>query len=279
MRQEILKYYIYSNLHIALCAAIYIVGAYRLVHIDINWSYIGIIFSGTVISYNLHRWIGYYKASLDDRPNRFKFVIDHKASLITIIALLSIVSLICVYYLPISYWVVLVPLGFITLAYLLPIFSSGKKRLRDLPFVKIFAIAFVWSALFVLPIRLSHTLIWIDQLVIFVEKFCFFLALTIPFDIRDKQIDYQQKVKTFGTELSIKHNLILAWMLITISMGISIYLYTTGIYRLNTLMAVLLLYGLLGYLCKLGVKLRSELFYLGVMDGMILLVGTIYLLI
>ena len=276
MRQRILKYYIYSNLHIALCAAIYVLGAYSLAHIDINWSFVGIIFSGTVISYNLHRWIGYFKASVDDRPNRFRFVIEHKTSLVTISALLSLISLVCVYYLPWPYWTALVPLGLITLAYLLPLFSGGKKRLRDLPYVKIFVIALVWSALFVLPIRLSSPLGWIDEMVIFIEKFCFFLALTIPFDIRDKQIDYQQRVKTFGTELSIKQNLTLAWILISICVGISFYLYAIGIYRLNTLIAILLLYCLLGYLCKHAVKPRTELFYLGVMDGMILLIGAIY---
>ena len=83
----------------------------------------------------------------------------------------------------------IVGLGFVSIFYGLPIYKNESQlfRLRDLPGIKIFLIAFVWA--FVtegLPALLNGEPLY--YLALF-ERFLFIFAITIPFDIRDVNYD------------------------------------------------------------------------------------------
>ena len=100
-----------------------------------------------------------------------------------------------------------IPLGFIlpvflvSILYSLPVIPYGGKRipLRDVPFLKVFLVALVWSALTVaLPLLVSgESLSSSYNLLLLLRRFLFIFALTLLFDIRDSRKDRLAGTVTF----------------------------------------------------------------------------------
>tara|TARA_B100001093_G_scaffold389257_1_gene375459 strand:- start:10056 stop:10913 length:858 start_codon:yes stop_codon:yes gene_type:complete len=83
----------------------------------------------------------------------------------------------------------IIGLGFVSVIYGLPIYKNGSHlfRLRDVPGLKIFLIAFVWAYVTEgLPALISDEPLYFLALF---ERFLFIFAITIPFDIRDVNYD------------------------------------------------------------------------------------------
>jgi 4-hydroxybenzoate polyprenyltransferase len=100
--------------------------------------------------------------------------------------------------------------GAISFFYVVPIFG---KSIRDLPGIKSFVIAFVWVLiLFVLP-AINEGQLTVKVLPELAAYFLFFIALTIPFDIRDLKYDHP-KQKTLPQVLGTEGSKILATLLI-----------------------------------------------------------------
>lgn len=80
------------------------------------------------------------------------------------------------------------------------------KTLREIPFLKVFIIAFIWTAVtFGLPFIESATPFEYDVQLYFeiLERFCWILLLLIPFEIRDYNYDRQQ-LKTLATVFGVQ---------------------------------------------------------------------------
>jgi 4-hydroxybenzoate polyprenyltransferase len=110
--------------------------------------------------------------------------------------------------------ITLAPIAAITIFYSLPVFKAERKlfRLREIPLLKIFLIAIVWSvATIMLPIiqseRHENT---VHVLLMLIERFLFVFAITIPFDIRDIMADQKGGLRTIPTMLGEKRALRLA---------------------------------------------------------------------
>ena len=88
-----------------------------------------------------------------------------------------------------SIFLPIIGLGFFSVIYGLPIYKNGSHlfRLRDVPGLKIFLIAFVWAYVTEgLPALINGEPLY--YLALF-ERFLFIFAITIPFDIRDVNYD------------------------------------------------------------------------------------------
>lgn len=94
--------------------------------------------------------------------------------------------------------------GVIPVLYALPLNKIGiKRRLRDVPYLKIFLIAFNWSATAVLfptfesttPTTIPYIRMWH----LFVIQFIYLLFITLPFDINDLEKDKVSKTHTIAT--------------------------------------------------------------------------------
>lgn len=166
----------------------------------------------------------------------------------------------------------LIPVGLISILYTLPIFPN-KFRLRDFNFIKIFLIAFVWAYLG----------IWIfkDQprpfdffiiSIIFLERFLYIVAVTLPFDIRDLKVDLSINVKTIATRLGLNKThqlinllfiiLIILWFIIIehlqfLSVATAIFV-TTSI--LLTWIAI-----------QFSKNKKNDYYFSGLLDGVIIL--------
>jgi len=92
---------------------------------------------------------------------------------------------------------VLAIMGLFYVVYVVRFIPYNNKwlALRDIPFLKIFVIAFVWALVTgLLPLISSKDLIQINlQHILFLTKqFLFVVAITIPFDIRDMKYDVEK---------------------------------------------------------------------------------------
>lgn len=89
----------------------------------------------------------------------------------------------------------------LTFAYGLPVAPEGKA-LRDLPFLKIFLISVTWAAaIVILPWSVGSDALAPFPWLLFLGKLCFIFALTLPFDLRDAEVDHRSGVLTLPIAL------------------------------------------------------------------------------
>ena len=104
-------------------------------------------------------------------------------------------------------------------AWKIPIKNSN---LRDLPHVKIYLIAIVWASTSVILPSINQGIdIANINYILFLANFLFIIAITIPFDIRDKELDEKRKL-TIPQILGIRNAKIVAIILMTITYALII---------------------------------------------------------
>lgn len=117
--------------------------------------------------------------------------------------------------------------GLLSIAYAIPFMRWHGEwiRLRDLPGMKLFMIAFVWTVVVVgIPYLTADfhdpepTYFGAGGRILFLEVFLFFIGITIPFDIRDMYSD-KKHIRTIPQLLGEKKSIQLAVSLV-IAVGI-----------------------------------------------------------
>ena len=177
--------------------------------------------------------------------------------------------------------VLLSPIAFLTMLYSIPFLGKKKGlfRLREIPYLKIFLIAFVWAfATIILPlIQANHEIFSKNIFLLIIERFLFIFAITIPFDIRDIEADKQDGLQTIPLLLNERRSFILSYIVLLISFSISFLhyqsqnlmyiVYALGISSLSTLI----------FLFHKKIR-NSQYYHYGILDGTMLLQGLLVLL-
>ncbi|MDZ7614529.1 MAG: hypothetical protein U5K51_13115 [Flavobacteriaceae bacterium] len=208
--KQLFDFYIQANFHVALSAFCLT----RITQIEFGSAglYTGIfVFTSTFAAYNLIRFWKRNKLPVSDAD----WLKSHKGSLL----LLNILAGFSIFYFGASLrnesLVLLIPLFFATLFYSMP-YQFGRKslQLRNIPGMKIFLIAVVWSSVTVLvPLAEIQSDMQGDQWISFAQRFLFIFALAIPFDIRDMNLD-QRTLQTIPQRLGIRNSKILGIVLL-----------------------------------------------------------------
>lgn len=243
--------------------------------------YLFIIFFATLFEYNLHRLITVLTKKEALNSDKHKWVRDNLKAFYMLV-FLSVSGFICVLFLAKKeVLITLAPIAAITVFYSLPVFGNKRNifRLREIPYLKIFLIAFVWAAsTILLPIIQSG--IAFDRTHItamLAERFLFVFAITIPFDIRDMKVDKQAGLKTIPVLLDEKKSFIIAYLCLFIFFIISFIHY----HVLNEWF-ILLAFGIstiTTFVFLVSKKIRALPYYhFGILDGTMLLQGALVLL-
>jgi 4-hydroxybenzoate polyprenyltransferase len=156
----------------------------------------GFIAAGTMTIYALHRLVALRMQINAQERSRYRIMLRFRWHIIVYALLAVLLAAWCYWQLtPSLQWWLLVPCG-IALAYVLPLLNG--RRLRDLPYIKIFLIALSWAWLTVLgPVWEAGGSAWtIAVLLMALERGCFIFAITIPFDIRDMGLDAANELNT-----------------------------------------------------------------------------------
>lgn len=224
--------------------------------------------------YSAHRLIGMSKVRAYSNQGRYKIIKKYRHHILVYFCISFLLSAFFFLKIDLRQMLMLVIPALLTAAYILPIFKS--KRLRDFPFIKIFLIALVWSWLTLAMVsnRLNSTLC----MLLIIERILFFLAITIPFDIRDVIVDESISVKTLIHKLGIKNSKLLALGLVLICFCLIGYLFFDGMINQSYFYGLSLCYCYVAVLIILSRPGRRDYFYGGLLDGSIGLRLILYLL-
>ena len=264
--QKLFDFYLYSSIHIAIAATLFIYQTYILLALDVNFIYLTFIFSSTLFLYLLHNLLGLNTLLKDCVRDKINKIRKMKVLLIVLISIFGLISTFSFFLLDFKIIYSIIIFAFISLWYVVPLFGNGK-RLSDFPVVKIFLISLVWASISsFIPLMITDVQLF-TKLLIFLEKFLFIFAIAIPFDIRDMKFDKLKGVATipilFGREKSIMLSIV------TMSIAIVIVLVLTkmGIYHERHGFALLI-----GYITTIIIILfsknkSSDYYFTGLLDS------------
>ncbi len=262
---EILDFYLYSSIHIALAATLFILQTYILLDTEIDLHYLAFIFSSTTFLYTLHNLLGVYTPQEEVIRDKLNTLRKMKGLLIAMIVVFGIISTYTFFNLTFNEIIAILLFAFISIWYVIPLFG---KRLRDYPIIKIFMVSLVWAAIATL-IPLYHGDIDMStRLIIFFEKYFFIFAIVIPFDIRDIEFDCSNKVKTIPNKYGIKASIYLALISLLFSILLTLFLIKTGTYQGKQGVAVILGYFITGYFVIQSKNKKNDYYFTGLIDGL-----------
>ena len=171
-----------------------------------SWGVVALVFAATLLVYNLDAVLPFKHWQPAGASGRKAWQQRHRWGL----ALLAAVAALVAGYLFLTagwwrYLPKLLPLAALALLYSWPlVYWRGQRRaLREVPLLKGFLIAGVWSAITVgLPALALHRPL-AEAAGLLAQRFCLVLALTIVFDIRDLSRDRAAGTRTIPVVLGL----------------------------------------------------------------------------
>ncbi len=263
---------LFSNIFIALCAVAQGLVTYQLLGTEPEKHVLGLLFCSTLALYNFSILLARPNKPEKSPFRRVRWIFSHYRLMITltIISVLSILPL--VFFLNTSSKILLVSLAIVSVAYSLPIFSIHDKHfgLRNIPGVKLFLIAAVWSlSCVLLPIlelenSIEASVTLSDSIILIAKRFLFIAAITVPFDIRDLFQDKTSELKTIPVILGEKNALLICQGLLVIYV-VLLFLFTRSID--GNFIGLMLTIILSGWLIFKSKWKKDEYYYFFYLDG------------
>lgn len=228
-------------------------------------------FFATLFLYSLHRFIGIYKLNHAGQPIRFVYLQQPQIFFTLWTVAAGLMSLVFFLLLPRNIqFLALLPIV-LSAGYALP-FLPGKRRLRDLAYLKVLLVAFSWAwVTIILPAAQYDFWYNLPVCILFLARFCFILAIAITFDIRDLHIDQLQQVHTIPSQFGIKNTKLLALSFLILMLLFTWINYQLETYNLQQFLALLLSAILTATLILFAKTHYNDYYYSGLLDGMILL--------
>jgi len=278
---KLIKTFINFNIYISLAAVFLTIETQLQLGMKPQWHpYLFIIFFATLFEYNVHRFITVITNNAALYSDKHKWVREN-LKMFYFVVFVSIAGFICACTLAKKeVLITLAPIAVITLFYSLPVFWNKKNifRLREIPYLKIFLIAFVWSlSTIILPIIQSDaTFNRTHLIVMLVERFLFVFSITIPFDIRDLEADREAGLKTIPLLLNENKSLFISYLSLLIFFLISYLHYQILNYWF--IIFALSISTLSTFVFLKFKKFKSLPYYhYGILDGTMLLQGALVL--
>lgn len=194
----------HKHLFLALCFAAVTAHSYLLFDIPLNIYYTAAVFFSALSLYNYHRLKLWSKVPAELHDQRHRDAHTDKGILILLSTggAFGAIALF-VYGVPMSYYLPALPGLATALAYTLPLLP-GKKRLRDVPYAKLPVVAFACTWITAAIPLMAESVGTAESLRYLLWRCCFMAAITLPFDVRDREIDLREGVKTLAGFLSVK---------------------------------------------------------------------------
>lgn len=265
--KNIVKFLLYSNLFIAICACFLVIADHKTLNIPLNNNLVIFVGAATLLSYNLHRIIDLRQANEKAYGKILQWNAHHKVGLYFSFLLSIMICLSLSFTFKNKVILNLLIIGLITVLYSLPIQINGKTwKLRNLGISKIFWISSIWSlATFSLVYFQNEASIDISKTAFglhLIERFLFIFCITLPFDIRDRLYDKKENLTTFATLLGTRKTQILSTFFLLFLSSLKLYQNEFHLIFFYLLIIPLIFY---------SSEKRSEQYYLGIIDGTIII--------
>lgn len=267
--QLLIQFFAYSNIWIGLGAATFTCQFYFITKNDINYWIVIFAFFSTLLTYTFQRYV---KIIQDRYPpsNRFIWMIKNK----TFVKASMVISSFGATYALFKMNSILITtlflffMGFLSFFYVVKLPGKFNRNLRDIPSLKIFLIALVWSMMScIIPyINLESPNHFPVELFFF--AFIVILGLTIPFDIRDIDFDEDQK-KTIPQILGERNSVYLAISLLVIGQ-IGLFILLSQVLFFSSIGLVLTI-----ALIRGALRTKHDLYFSFFVDGLLILQPTL----
>jgi 4-hydroxybenzoate polyprenyltransferase len=261
----------YSSIFISLCGLALTAETYLVARIPLDGRVGFLIFFATLFLYNLDSLLPYKTGQQLFLSERKKWIFGHR-KLLLIMAVFSGLMVLALYtqlYQQVPFWF-FIPFLVISVFYSLPVLPTTKGfiPLRDVPLLKVFLVALVWSGLTVLlPLLVSGVAIGPEEIYRFLlRRFLFIFALTLLFDIRDVQKDKRTGTVTFPGKFGVPFAKILSLSALAFFILLTLF-QETG----NERVALVLSAVFAGIVVAFSEEERPDYYYAGLADGMMLL--------
>lgn len=221
-----------SNLYISAAALLLAIQTQIQLTGTARWHpYLFLIFFATLFEYNVHRLttIIFFPQALESPKHQWVRGNRHLFRIVVVISVLGFCA--TLFEAKTEVLIALAPFAVLTVFYSMPVSKTARKlfRLREIPYLKIFLIAIVWSAVTVLlPVMYeTQTFSSTGIRLMLLERFLFVLAITIPFDIRDMYTDQEGRLRTIPLTLGKASSVKLAITIMIAFTVISMIHYST----------------------------------------------------
>lgn len=270
--RDIVNLLIYGGFFIALCASC-ITALSLEIHHHVEEHFLYTLWIGvcTGALYCGHRVIGLKKMAHIQTSERFNVIRRYEKHIWTYFVTWILLAIVMLYFIGsfrLLIW--MLPGGFIAIGYILPLFF-GQKRLRDLGWGKIIMIGWSWAWLtsFVPLWFLAEEPAWIAWLLT-LERMIFIMAITIPFEIRDIEVDRSVGLTTLPEKFGQKGTKAITWIS-CISIVVLSYIpaYYYGNYAYFITMSVISV--ITFFIIQYSHKTREEYFFGGLTDGLMII--------
>ena len=195
--RTLFRFYINASIHVAFSVVSFALFTYIQLQLPIDYMLLTFIFLSSITGYNFVKYAPV--ARLHHRS------LTQQLRQIQIFSLLVFVGLmICLYFISAKVILICAVLGLITIFYAVPI---GRKNIREMAYLKVFVIAFIWaSATYILPV-INYSSIWpgLNEMSTFqyFERMLWVVLLMVPFEIRDLKFD-EKYLKTLVSAMGVK---------------------------------------------------------------------------
>lgn len=212
--KNIFNFYVFSNIHVALAA--YCMTKISLLKFGYSSNLTPVFVSlSTFVSYN---FIRFYEVKTDSLGWLKKWFISNQRKLLVLSVLSIIILLYFLFFcsLNLKSLLILIPFGFMTFFYVVPLLKVGKYEIsfRNFPGVKIFSIAIAWAGISVLfPLFESGEIFSKTVYLEFIQRILILIVIILPFDIRDMYTD-SKELKTLPIVLGVRGVKILGFTLL-----------------------------------------------------------------
>ncbi len=159
-------------------------------------------------------------------------------------------------------------LGVISFLYYLPFSSMEKHSARKVKFLKIFLISYVWACCTViLPVLQADQKITSEVILLFVDRFIFIFAITLPFDIRDLKKDQLCNIVTIPVALGISNSKMISYVLLLVFCLNSLFYAHPITVFISRIISTIILYLLIFNITDS----KSQYWFTGFIDGSMIL--------
>ncbi len=267
---------IYTNLFLAISVTSLVFETFILLDIkEFDFNYPLFLFCATVFLYGFHSIFKILKLDKTLLSERHVWLLKHSFIFYTIMALALVLGLFALSHFALSFLFSLIPIIIVSLAYTLPLIPSKTKfiSIRDIPGIKIFLISLVLSITTVLlPAELYKGYGSVNHfalLFVFIRRMLFIFAITIPFDIRDVELDKAKGTLTIPVMLGEKKAKAIALLALFVFMTLSIFDYQVMRFNnLYLLVAFIISAFISAVLLVLSNARKSDFFYALFLEGL-----------
>jgi 4-hydroxybenzoate polyprenyltransferase len=201
--QKIFAVFLFSSFYIASCAAAMAFQTAYLFGLPHSPFFYAFVFFGTVCSYNLHWTL---------TPKHFQNPIPPQSGLALvpvqvhiILALIAFVSAGILFFMMWSHWYWLFGAGLLSFIYTAPMIPLPAMRfLQRIAYGKTIFLTLAWTYITaMLPFLITDTAFTNSHILFCINRFFLIYAICILFDLRDRESDQQQGIRSMITEFAV----------------------------------------------------------------------------